>query len=202
MAICEYFRDQGKDVFLAFDSLTRFAMAQREVGLAVGEPPTAKGYTPSVFGLLPELIERAGAKEGTGSISAVYTLLVENEEQEDPVAESARAILDGHIVLSREVANEGRYPAIDFLASISRLASRLQDEQQNVLCRKARLLIKHYAEARDLVALGAYQEGKSQELDKALSLVPRLYTLFEQSGTTDFGRNEVYAEMAGILELK
>ncbi|WP_346837603.1 FliI/YscN family ATPase [Microbulbifer sp. SAOS-129_SWC] len=202
MAICEYFRDQGKDVFLAVDSLTRFAMAQREVGLSVGEPPTAKGYTPSVFGLLPELIERAGTKEGAGSISAVYTLLVENEELEDPIAESARAILDGHIILSREVANEGRYPAIDFLGSISRLANRLQDDSQIALCRNLRALIKNYAEARDLVSLGAYHEGKNPNLDRSLVLVPRIYHLFEQSGKAEISRDDVYAEMARILDKK
>lgn len=202
MAISEYFRDQGLDVFLAFDSLTRFAMAQREVGLAVGEPPTAKGYTPSVFALLPELVERAGAKEGAGSISAVYTLLVEGEEAEDPVAESARAILDGHIVLSRTIANEGRYPAINFLESISRLANYLQDGPQAELCRLARRRIKDYQEARDLVALGAYSEGKSSELDLALKQTPGLLELFMQRGSDAHTRSDLYRKMAVLMGCK
>lgn len=199
MSISEFFRDQGKRVFLAMDSLTRLAMAQREVGLAVGEPPTARGYTPSVFALLPELVERAGSKEGAGSITGVYTLLVENEEAEDPVAECARAILDGHIVLSRAIANEGRYPAIDYLSSISRLAGKLQTPREQALCAKSRRLIKAYIEGKELIGLGAYQEGHNTEIDQALEQVPRLYDLFRQSGSADIDRGGVYEQMAGIL---
>ncbi|MFI2813203.1 FliI/YscN family ATPase [Microbulbifer sp. JSM ZJ756] len=199
MAICEFFRDQGKRVFLAMDSLTRLAMAQREVGLAVGEPPTARGYTPSVFALLPELVERAGKKEGAGSITGVYTLLVENEEAEDPVAECARAILDGHIVLNRSIANEGRYPAIDYLSSISRLAGKLQSPREQQLCRKSRSLIKAYIEGKELIGLGAYQEGQNAEVDQALDQVPKLYALFRQDGSADMDRAGVYLQMAKIM---
>src|SRR5262249_26367393 len=155
-AIAEYFKDQGKDVLLVMDSITRFAMAQREVGLSAGEPPTSKGYTPSVFALLPKLLERAGNFRGKGSITGFYTVLVEGDDLNDPIADSVRAILDGHIVLSRELAGRNHYPAIDVLGSVSRLFGDLADERHRASAARLRELLATYRKAEDLINIGAY----------------------------------------------
>jgi FliI/YscN family ATPase len=179
-AIAEYFRDQGADVLLMLDSLTRVAMAQREVGLAVGEPPTSKGYTPSVFALLPKLLERAGTCSGTGSITAMYTVLVEGNDMDEPIADAARSILDGHIVLSRELAARNHFPAIDVLNSISRVMSSVAAPQHLQLASKLRDLLATYRNAEDLINIGAYQRGSNAKIDEALTLLEPITDYLKQ----------------------
>jgi len=166
--IAEYFKDQGKDVLLVMDSVTRFAMAQREVGLAAGEPPTSKGYTPSVFALLPKLLERAGNFQGKGSITGFYTVLVEADDMNDPIADSVRAILDGHIVLERELAARGHYPCIDILSSNSRLMSHLVDEKTQGAAYEIRDLLATHKKSEDLINIGAYKRGTNKRIDAAI----------------------------------
>ncbi len=180
-AIAEYFREQGKQVLLIMDSLTRYAMAQREIALAIGEPPATKGYPPSVFAKLPQLVERAGnAADESGSITAFYTVLVEGDDLQDPVADAARAILDGHIVLSRELADQGHYPAIDLEASISRAMTELLDANHLDLTRTFRLLYSSYRRARDLISVGAYARGSDPVVDRAIVLYPRMMEFLRQ----------------------
>jgi len=179
--IAEYFRDQGKNVLLIMDSLTRFAMAQREIALAVGEPPATKGYPPSVFAKLPQLVERAGnGLEGSGSITAFYTVLTEGDDQQDPIADSARAILDGHIVLSRRLVEQGHYPAIDIEASISRVMSHLVPAEHLALVQHFKHLYAHYQRNRDLISVGAYVRGSDPLLDEAIALYPRMEQFLKQ----------------------
>lgn len=166
-AIAEYFRDTGADVLLLMDSLTRVAMAQREIGLAVGEPPTTKGYTPSVFALLPKMLERAG-RSVVGSISGLYTVLVEGDDMDDPIADAARAFLDGHIVLSRKLANKGHYPAIDVLESISRLKDEITSVEQKVESQLVQEMLANYHESEDLINIGAYEKGSNPKVDMAI----------------------------------
>lgn len=174
-AIAEYFRDRGQRVLLLMDSLTRFAQAQREIALAIGEPPATKGYTPSVFARLPQLVERAGnCDRGPGSITAFYTVLVEGDDQNDPIADAARAILDGHVVLSRRIAERGRYPAIDVEASVSRVMNDIVDEEQLALARAFRMQQATWSEHADLVTIGAYQRGSDPRVDQAIALQPEL----------------------------
>jgi len=173
MSIAEYFRDQGKHVLLIMDSLTRYAMAQREVALAIGEPPATKGYPPSVFAKLPQLAERAGnGRSGSGSITAFFTVLMEGDDQQDPIADAARAILDGHIVLSRDLADAGHYPAIDIEASISRVQPDLLSEEALERTRRFKYLYSRYMRSRDLLAVGAYVPGADLVLDEAVRLYP------------------------------
>jgi len=180
-AIAEYFRDQGQHVLLIMDSLTRYAMAQREIALAIGEPPATKGYPPSVFAKLPQLVERTGnGPEGGGSITAFYTVLTEGDDQQDPIADSARAILDGHIVLSRTLAEQGHYPAIDIEASISRAMTSLVDPQHFDLTRRFKRLYARYERSRDLISVGAYAQGSDPLLDQAVNLYPRLEAFLMQ----------------------
>jgi len=181
-AIAEYFRDQGKHVLLIMDSLTRYAMAQREVALAIGEPPATKGYPPSVFAKLPQLVERAGnGREGTGSITAFYTVLTEGDDQQDPIADAARAILDGHIVLSRDLSDQGHYPAIDVEMSISRAITEIVSPQQLEWVRRFRYLYSRYQRSRDLISVGAYVRGSDPALDEAIALYPRLEAFLQQN---------------------
>ena len=179
--IAEYYRDQGKHVLLLMDSLTRFAQAQREVALAIGEPPATKGYPPSVFAKIPQLVERAGnGAAGMGSITAFYTVLVEGDDQQDPIADAARAILDGHIVLSRQLAESGLYPAVDIEASISRVMTEIVDDNQ---LRAARAFKAHYSlyqQNRDLINVGAYTRGTNPELDAAIAAQPKLTNFLQQ----------------------
>jgi flagellum-specific ATP synthase len=180
-AIAEHFRDQGKHVLLIMDSLTRFAMAQREIALAIGEPPVTKGYPPSVFAKLPQLVERAGnGSENVGSITAFYTVLVEGDDQQDPIADSARAILDGHIVLSRSLADQGHYPAIDIETSISRVLPNLVSPQQLELVRRFKSLYTRYQRSRDLISVGAYSSGHDPALDQAIQMHPQLESFLQQ----------------------
>lgn len=167
--IAEYFRDQGNDVVLMMDSLTRFAMAQREIGLSAGEPPATRGYPPSVFGEMPKLLERAGAGE-TGSITGLYTVLVEGDDLQDPIGDTARSILDGHIVLSRKLATAGHFPTIDVLESASRVANRVTTSEQRSLATQLRRLMAAYRDARDLIDIGAYVPGSNPEVDRAIAL--------------------------------
>lgn len=179
-AIAEHFRDRGKRVLLVMDSVTRYAMALREIGLAVGEPPTTKGYTPSVFAALPRLLERAGTSEGRGSITGVYTVLVEGDDMSDPISDAARAILDGHVVLSRELAERGHFPAIAPNASVSRVMSHVAPTEQLVLAQRARELIAAHREARDLQSIGAYKPGTMARLDDALARFGGLEAFLKQ----------------------
>jgi flagellum-specific ATP synthase len=180
-SIAEYFRDQGKQVLLVMDSLTRYAMAQREIALAIGEPPVTRGYPPSVFALLPALVERAGnGSEGGGSITAFYTVLAEGDDQQDPIADAARAILDGHIVLSRALADQGHYPAIDIEQSISRAMHGLISEGEFDRVRQFKQLFSRYQRSRDLIAVGAYQPGGDLLLDNAVAMFPRLEAYLQQ----------------------
>ncbi|WP_018990292.1 flagellar protein export ATPase FliI [Aromatoleum toluclasticum] len=179
--IAEYFRDRGKQVLLIMDSLTRYAMAQREIALAIGEPPVTRGYPPSVFARLPALVERAGnGLEGSGSITAFYTVLAEGDDQQDPIADSARAILDGHFVLSRTLADQGHYPAIDIEQSISRAMHSLVSPEHFEVVRHFKQLFSRYQRSRDLIAVGAYQPGSDPLLDRAVAMYPKLEAFLQQ----------------------
>ncbi|MGU3476723.1 flagellar protein export ATPase FliI [Methylobacterium sp. D48H] len=183
-AVAESFRDQGQSVLLVLDSVTRFAHAAREVALAAGEPPVARGYPPSVFGDLPRLLERAGpGLDGGGAITGLFSVLVDGDDHNDPVADSIRGTLDGHIVLDRAIADQGRYPAIDVLGSISRLADRVWTEQQRQLVRMLKNLIARYEDSRDLRLMGGYHVGADPELDQAVALVPKIYGALRQEPT-------------------
>ncbi|MEE6131310.1 flagellar protein export ATPase FliI [Priestia sp. GS2] len=178
-SIAEYFRSQGLNVMMMMDSVTRVAMAQREIGLAVGEPPTTKGYTPSVFASLPRLLERAGTTE-QGSITAFYTVLVDGDDMNEPIADTVRGIVDGHIVLDRNLANKGQYPAINVLKSISRVMNHIVEENHKISAEKLRLLLSTYIEAEDLINIGAYKRGSSAEIDEAISYYPELISFLKQ----------------------
>jgi flagellum-specific ATP synthase len=180
-AIAEHYRDRGKHVLLLMDSLTRYAMAQREIALAIGEPPATKGYPPSVFAKLPQLVERSGnGLSGVGSITAFYTVLSEGDDPQDPIADAARGILDGHIVLSRELAEGGHYPAIDVERSVSRVMPAVTSREHQAAARRMRQLLSKVNKARDLIQLGAYQPGHDAELDTAVRLQPQMNALLQQ----------------------
>lgn len=197
-SIAEYFRDQGKNVLLMMDSLTRFAMAQREVGLAIGEPPTSRGYTPSVFTLLPKLLERAGNTE-TGSITGLYTVLVDADDLNEPITDAARAVLDGHIVLSRELAHRNHFPAIDVLNSVSRLMPEIVTPEHLELAGKLRDLLAAYQEAEDLIQIGAYQRGTNPRVDAALKYYDAILTFLQQKIGEHFSWEECLALLAQTL---
>ena len=196
-AIAEYFRDQGANVLLVMDSVTRLAMAQREIGLAAGEPPSQKGYTPSVFNLLPRLCERAGNFR-RGSITAFYTVLVEGDDFNEPIADAVRGILDGHIVLSRELGAMGHYPAIDVLSSVSRLAPAVTDEGHQRAARKVREAMAAYRRAEDLIQLGAYVNGTNPAVDSAIRVRPQLLEYLRQDAGAFSSREETLAGLGGL----
>ena len=178
-SIAEYFRDQGKDVLLVMDSVTRFAMAQREIGLAIGEPPTTRGYTPSVFAMLPQLLERAGTGS-KGTISAIYTVLVDGDDMNEPIADAVRGILDGHIVLNRNIAGKGIFPAIDILNSVSRVMTEITSDTHQKSARVFKHMMAHYNEAEDLINIGAYKKGSNREIDSAIRLKPIMDNFLRQ----------------------
>lgn len=193
--IAEYFCDQGKDVLLMMDSLTRFCMAQREIGLSIGEPPVARGYTPSIYTALPKLLERSGNFE-KGSITGIYTVLVEGDDANEPISDTARSILDGHIMLSRKIAIKNHYPAIDVLGSISRLMSDIVSKDQNTAAAKLRNMLSTYQNNLDLITIGAYRAGSNPELDEAISHMPQLDQLLMQV----VGEKVSYAETVQMMK--
>lgn len=195
-SIAEYFRDQGKHVMFMMDSVTRFAMAQREVGLAVGEPPTTKGYTPSVFAMLPKLLERAGTCAGEGSITGLYTVLVEGDDMNDPIADSVRSIIDGHIVLNRMLAAKNHFPAIDVLSSASRLMKEIVSDESFDDAGKFRDLLATYNEAEDLVNIGAYVAGSNPKIDEALKKIELVNNFLRQK----MGENVCYEDCMNALK--
>lgn len=202
IAVAEYFRSRGKDVLLMMDSLTRFAMAQRELGLAAGEPPTTKGYPPSVFNLLPKLLERAGTWGRKGTITGLYTVLVEGDDMNEPIADAARSILDGHIVLSRDLANHNHYPAVDVLQSISRLAKDITDEKQKTAVGKVLDIMALYKRYEDVITIGAYKEGTNPKLDQAIRMMDRINTLLKQDIKDKITYKECLASLFALVEGK
>lgn len=199
-AVAEGFRDEGKDVLLMMDSLTRFCTAQREIGLAAGEPPTTRGYTPSVWSQLPKLLERAGTTSGRGSITGLYTVLVEGDDMNEPVADAARSLLDGHLELSRRIAQSGRYPAIDVLSSISRVMPDVTTPEHQMLAQRARQILATYRDAEDLISVGAYQEGSDPRIDLAKQLEPAIRTFLNQPRGEVTRIAEGLATLQGILQ--
>ncbi|AVR98138.1 flagellar protein export ATPase FliI [Pseudoduganella armeniaca] len=200
-AIAEHFRDKGQNVLLIVDSLTRYAMAQREIALAIGEPPATKGYPPSVFAKLPVLVERAGnGEEGGGSITAFYTVLTEGDDQQDPIADSARAILDGHIVLNRRLAEAGHYPAIDIEQSISRAAHSITTQEHQTQARRLKQLFSRYERSRDLIAVGAYTPGTDPVLDQAIKLHDRIEHFLQQKITERVDMLESLGQLSTLFD--
>jgi flagellum-specific ATP synthase len=198
-SIAEAYRDQGKSVLLMMDSVTRFAMAQREIGLAIGEPPATRGYTPSVFAMLPRLLERAGAGE-SGTITALYTVLVEGDDMNEPVADAVRGILDGHLVLSRSLAHSNHYPAVDVLESVSRLTRDVCTPEEVELTAKARELLALYRRNEDIVSIGAYQKGASPALDRAIALHEPLRNFLRQRVDEHTPRGDSFRQLKEILK--
>ena len=199
-AIAEFFRDQGKNVNLMVDSVTRLAMAQREVGLAAGEPPSTRGYTPSVFAMLPKLLERAGTCEGAGSITGLYTVLVEGDDMNEPVADAVRGILDGHIVLSRRLAGRGHYPAIDVLQSISRVMSDIVDPEVSKMANEIREMIASYQDTEDLITIGAYKPGQNPKVDRAVQRIERVQEFLKQGTDVPVSLQQSWLAMGQILQ--
>ncbi len=199
MALAEYFRDQDEDVLCMIDSITRVAMAQREIGLSIGEPPTTKGYTPTVFSELPKLLERGGPGVGVGTITGLFTVLVEGDDHDEPVADAVRGILDGHIVLDRAIAERGRYPAINILRSISRTMPNCNTEQENALVTRARALIALYEDMAEMIRLGAYQPGSDPATDDAIRYHDELEAFLAQDRNEAHDLEQGYARLAQII---
>ena len=196
--IAEYFKDQGKNVLLLMDSLTRFAMAQREIGLATGEPPVARGYTPSIYSVLPKLLERSGNFK-KGSITGIYTVLVEGDDVNEPISDTVRGILDGHIVLSRTLAMRNHYPAIDVLASISRLMNEIVDGEHMEMANKIRNIMSVYYSNYDLINIGAYKSGTNKELDQAISMIDSINSLLTQGIDESYSYQQTIGLMRQLL---
>ncbi|MDR2817153.1 MAG: flagellar protein export ATPase FliI [Oscillospiraceae bacterium] len=197
-AVAEYFKDQGRDVLLMMDSLTRFAMAQREVGLSAGEPPVARGYTPSIYAAMPKLLERAGSFE-KGSITALYTVLVEGDDTNEPISDTVRGIVDGHIILSRDIASRNHYPSIDILSSISRLMNDIVVPEEKELAGRIREIMALYYANYDLITIGAYKPGINGKLDGAVSRIERVNAFLRQGVEESFSREEVVNMMREVL---
>ncbi len=196
-AIAEYFRDRGRDVMLLFDSVTRFAWAQREIGLAIGEPPASRGFTPSVFTLLPKLLERCGTSD-RGTITAFYTILVEGDDLDEPISDAVRGVLDGHLVLSRALAERTHYPAVDVLRSISRLAIKVTDARTRKAAAAVKRLMAVYAEAEDLINVGAYAKGTSADIDLAIEKIGEINAFLQQDIEEKAGMEQTLARLAEI----
>ena len=196
--IAEFFRDQGHDILLMMDSITRFAMANREIALSTGEPPGQKGYTPSVFAKLPKLMERAGTKKGAGSITGIYTVLVEGGDMDEPIADAVRGISDGHIVLSRQLAARNHYPAIDVLASISRVMPKVSSKEHKIVASHLRDLLAAYKESEDLITVGAYARGSNPKVDKAIVIYDDLINLLRQQVEESYTIEELFDRMLEI----
>jgi flagellum-specific ATP synthase len=198
-AVAEFFRDSGNDVLLMMDSVTRVAMAQREIGLASGEPPTTKGYTPSVFAMLPKLLERAG-RTRKGSITGLYTVLVDNDDMNEPIADAVRSILDGHIVLSRSLAHKNHYPAIDVLESVSRIMTNVVSPERQELSREGRELLATYREAEDLISIGAYSKGSNPKIDQAVEKIDGLNNFLTQRTSEIDCDEDHWAKLQHVIE--
>ena len=200
LTLAEYFRDQGQHVLCMMDSVTRFAMAQREIGLALGEPPTSKGYTPSVFAELPQLLERAGPGcEGSGAITGLFSVLVDGDDHNEPVADAVRGILDGHLVMERAIAERGRFPAVNVLKSISRTMPKATPEAWRGLIRDARGVMATYSDMEELIRLGAYRAGASAEVDRAIRLMPKLDSFLGQGKEESTSLEDAYLRLAEIM---
>ncbi|SDB10537.1 flagellum-specific ATP synthase [Eubacterium oxidoreducens] len=199
-AIAEYFRDQGKDVLLMMDSLTRFSMAQREIGLASGEPPVTRGYPPSVYSEMPKLLERAGNSD-VGSITGLYTVLVDGDDFNEPITDTARSILDGHIVLSRRLAQKNHYPAIDVLQSISRCMSQIADKEHKKIAGQLRNVLATYNEAEDLINIGAYRKGTNKEIDYSMEHIDKVNEYLTQMTDEKFGFDEEIGMLGSVFEV-
>jgi flagellum-specific ATP synthase len=199
LAIAEYFRDEDKDVLCLMDSVTRFAMAQREIGLSAGEPPTAKGYTPTVFTELPKLLERAGPGTGTGTITGIFTVLVDGDDHNEPIADAVRGILDGHVVMQRSIAERGRFPAINILKSVSRTMPRSADPAYLPVIMRGRQVMATYADMEELIRLGAYRTGSSPEVDEAIRLHEPLEAFLRQAKDEKSSLDVGYRQLAQIL---
>jgi flagellum-specific ATP synthase len=200
LAVAEYFRDEGRDVLCMMDSVTRFAMAQRDIGLAAGEPPTTKGYTPTCFSELPRLLERAGPGEGQGAITGLFTVLVDGDDHNEPVADAVRGILDGHVVMERRIAERGRYPAINVLRSVSRTMPRSCDPLYWPTVQRARQIMATYADMEELIRLGAYRPGSSPEVDEAIRLMPLLEDFLRQRKEEATSLGDSYIRLAEIVD--
>jgi flagellum-specific ATP synthase len=196
--IAEWFRDEGANVNLLMDSLTRFAMAQREIGLASGEVPATRGYPPSVFGILPKLLERAGSSEH-GSITGIYTVLVEGDDMNDPVGDTARSILDGHVTLSRSLASMGHFPTVDVLDSVSRVAPAITTPSQRALSTEIRALMAAYREARDLIEIGAYKAGANPTIDRAIALRDPINAFLRQGMDETVASADAWDALAAVM---
>ena len=198
-AISEFFRDQGRDVILMMDSVTRFAMSSREVGLAIGEPPTSRGYTPSVFSQLPKLLERAGTCHGKGSITGIYTVLVEGDDMNEPIADAVRSIVDGHIVLNRDLAGRGHYPAIEVLTSVSRCMTDVVSPEQVELARRFQETLAVYRHSEDLINIGAYAKGSSAQIDYSIKMIDKMNSYLRQQVMERSSREESFDDLTGLF---
>jgi flagellum-specific ATP synthase len=199
-AIAEYFRDKGQHVNLMMDSVTRFAMAQREIGLALGEPPTTKGYTPSVFTLMPKLLERAGTSSNRGTITGLYTVLVEGDDTNEPIADALRSILDGHIVLSRDLAMQNHYPAIDVLASVSRVMDDIIDKEHHDKANRFKAIQATHKKAEDLINIGAYISGSNPQIDYAISMIDQINGYLQQDIETTVTFDESRQQLKNLFD--